>query len=432
MAKFPELIYGLAYVKKASALANAKLGLLSQEFADAICLACDELLQRTEHHHHFAVDVIQGGAGTSTNMNANEVIANLAGMFLSGEGSKKQTVGAYEHINPNDHVNLCQSTNCAYPSAAKVAVVLKHREVVSSLEALIKSLDDKGDAFKNVIKMGRTQLQDAVPMTLGQEFRSFANTLRADLTFMRRNVDQLYEVNLGGTAIGTKICAHEGFAALSVAELSALTGLPLRSPSDFIEASSSTSSFLLFSNILRRVAVKVSKICNDLRLLSSGPRCGFGEIHLPAAAPGSSIMPGKINPVIPEVVNQVCFQVMGTDHVIATASEAAQLQLNVFEPVIVYNLLNNLTLMKNGLDALRVKCVDGIEANEVRCASLVNNSIGIVTNLLPVLGYKAATAVAKEALETGTPVAVIAERFVDKDVIAKILNPRNMVGDEWK
>jgi aspartate ammonia-lyase len=285
-----------------------------------------------------------------------------------------------------------------------------------------------------------------------QEFKSFAHTLRKDLHFMKRNVSELYEVNLGGTAIGTKICAHEGFAELAVAELGLLTELPLTSPSDFIEASSSTGSFLLFSNIIRRVAVKVSKICNDLRLLASGPRCGFGEIKLPAMAPGSSIMPGKINPVIPEVVNQVCFQVMGTDHVIATASEAAQLQLNVFEPIIAYNLLNNLNLMRNGLDTLRVKvrigpfpkpntvcpympdtffylsqCIDGIAADEKRCAELVNGSIGIVTNLLPVLGYKKATAVAKEALATGVPVSVVALQYLDDATVRKALDPKTMI-----
>lgn len=417
---FPELIYGLAYVKKAAARANARLGLLDPRVADAVADACDALTSSTEHHEHFAVDVIQGGAGTSTNMCANEVIANLAGLKLSS------AVGSYDTVHPNDHVNLCQSTNCAYPSAAKLAVVFKSRQVIESLEKLIEALDDKGEAFKDVIKMGRTQLQDAVPMTLGQEFKSFASTLRADLEFARRNVDQLYEMNLGGTAIGTKICAHAGFANAAVAELGALTNLPLRSPADFIEASSSTSSFLLFSNILRRVAVKTSKICNDLRLLSSGPRCGFGEITLPPHAPGSSIMPGKINPVIPEVVNQVCFQVMGTDHVIATASEAAQLQLNVFEPVIVYNLLNNLDLMRNGLDTLRERCVDGVVANSARCADLVNNSIGIVTNLLPMLGYENATKVAKEALETNVPVAEIAARYLDRGVIEKALDPRNM------
>ena len=305
-------------------------------------------------------------------------------------------------------------------------MVFKHVAVTHALEDLIASLRKKAIEFEHVVKMGRTQLQDAVPMTLGQEFRSFASSLAADLTFMQRNVDQLYELNLGGTAIGTKICADASFAEASVAALSEQTRLPLRSPEDFIEASSSTSSFLLFSNILRRVAVKVSKMCNDLRLLSSGPRCGFNEINLPAAAPGSSIMPGKINPVIPEVMNQVCFQVIGTDHTIASASEAAQLQLNVFEPVIVYNLLNNMDMMQRGLDALRVKCVDGITANPERCKSLVEGSIGIVTNLLPLLGYKNASAVAKEALETGRPVMEIAARHAPAEDVARLLDPDEM------
>jgi aspartate ammonia-lyase len=321
---------------------------------------------------------------------------------------------------------MCQSTNDAYPSAAKLAVVFKHVAVVRALENLVSSLRSKAVEFEDVVKMGRTQLQDAVPMTLGQEFRSFASSLAADLTFMQRNVDQLYELNLGGTAIGTKICADASFAEASVSALSEQTRLPLRSPDDFIEASSSTSSFLLFSNILRRVAVKVSKICNDLRLLSSGPRCGFNEINLPAAAPGSSIMPGKINPVIPEVMNQVCFQVIGTDHTIASASEAAQLQLNVFEPIIIYNLLNNMNLMERGLNTLRTKCIDGITANPERCKELVDNSIGIVTALLPLLGYKKATAVAKEALETGRPVAEIASRFADSSEVASMLKPEAM------
>ena len=243
---------------------------------------------------------------------------------------------------------------------------------------------------------------------------------------MSRNVEQLYELNLGGTAIGTKICADAAFAEEAVAALSRLTNLPLRSPADFIEASSSTGSFLLFSNILRRVAVKTSKICNDLRLLSGGPRCGLNEINLPPAAPGSSIMPGKINPVIPETMNQVCFQVIGTDATIAAASEAGQLQLNVFEPVIVYNLLNNMDMMQRGLDALRVKCVDGITANPERCKSLVEGSIGIVTNLLPLLGYKRASAVAKEALETGRPVAEIAARYAPAEDVARLLDPDEM------
>jgi aspartate ammonia-lyase len=434
MKDFPELIVALALVKRACATANGALGLLPSRVERAIVRACDALIASNEHHGQFAVDVIQGGAGTSANMAANEVIANLAAGYIREEEERRGGDGTagldnYALVHPNDHVNLCQSTNCAYPSAAKLAVVIKHGATVRALRDVIAALRAKGDAFSGVVKMGRTQLQDAVPMTLGQEFHAFASSLDADATFMARNVDQLYELNVGGTAIGTKICADPRFSAEAVAALAELTGLPLRSPTDFVEASSSTGAFLLFSNILRRVAVKTSKMCNDLRLLSSGPRCGFGEIALPPAAPGSSIMPGKINPVIPEVVNQVCFQVMGADATIAAASEAGQLQLNVFEPVIVFNLLNVLGLMTNALETLRTRCVEGIEANERRCAELVRGSIGVVTNLLPVLGYKDASAVAAEALRTGRPVADIAvEMGADPEDVAAMLDPRAMTG----
>lgn len=420
ISKYPELIKAFALTKKACAVANAKLGLLCDETHKAISAACDALIASDEYHDAFTVDVIQGGAGTSTNMNANEVISNLAAMHLG------KPIGVYDVVNPNDHVNLCQSTNDAYPSAAKLAVVLKHGGVVEALTALISSLRAKGDEFDGIVKMGRTQLQDAVPMTLKQEFHSFAATLEADLVYLDRNIDALYEMNLGGTAIGTSICADESFSFEAIKALSDLTGLPLRSPKDFIEASSSTSSFLLFSNILRRIAIKTSKICNDLRLLSSGPRCGFNEINLPPMAPGSSIMPGKVNPVICEVVNQVCFQVCANDQAIAHASEAAQLQLNVFEPLIIYNLLNNLDMMERGLNTLRTHCIDGITANRDVCRASVENSIGIVTALLPLVGYKLASAIAKEALETGAPVAQIASRFVPAHEVAAVLDVEAM------
>ena len=420
LSKYPELVRALALTKKACATANRRIGLLDNEVYEAITHACDALIESSEHHHHFTVDVIQGGAGTSTNMNANEVIANLAARKLG------LPIGDYAVVNPNDHVNLCQSTNDAYPTAAKLAVVLRHSSLVDAVRGVITSLRAKGDEFEDVIKMGRTQLQDAVPMTLGQEFHSFAATLAADLTYLERNIDQMYEMNLGGTAIGTSICADTSFADEAVRALSELTGLPMRSPNDFIEASSSTSSFLLFSNILRRIAIKISKICNDLRLLSSGPRCGLNEINLPAVAPGSSIMPGKINPVIPEVMNQVCFQIIGTDASIAAASEAAQLQLNVFEPVIVYNLLNNMDMLERGLNTLRTKCIDGITANPEVCKRSVDNSIGIVTALLPLIGYKKSSAVAKEALATGRPVAEIAAQYAKPDEIAKLLRQQAM------
>lgn len=417
---FPEFIFALAHIKRAAAIANGRIGLLPKDVEDAITIACDELIFSNKYHSHFAVDMIQGGAGTSTNMCVNEIIANLAAIHLG------EPMGDYSRVHPNDHVNMSQSTNCAYPSAAKLAVVFKHVSVITALEDLIMSLRNKADEFEDVIKMGRTQLQDAVPMTLGQEFRSFASSLEADLLFMKRNINQLHELNLGGTAIGTKICANPQFSEFAISALCDQTSLTLRSPRDFIEASSSTSSFLLFSNILRRIAVKVSKICNDLRLLSSGPRCGFNEINLPAVAPGSSIMPGKVNPVVPEVMNQICFQVIGTDQTIAAASEAGQLQLNAFEPIIIYNLLNNMNMMERGLITLRMKCIDGITANPARCEEFVNNSIGIVTALLPLLGYKTATVIAREALETGTSVMEIAKKYVSPTTLKDLLNPKEM------
>ena len=425
LSHFPEFIRALAFVKKAAATANFKVGLISKEIFEAISIACDSLLDSNEHHGDFIVDVIQGGAGTSTNMAANEIIANLANLSLN------KPIGSYEIVHPNDHVNLCQSTNDAYPTAAKLAVGLHHEKMVCELKLLIQSFRKKGDEFKYIVKMGRTQLQDAVPMTLGQEFNSFANSLESDLAYLMKNVNALYECNLGGTAIGTSITAHKEFSKESIDALKELTKLPFTSAKDFVEASSSTSSFLLFSSILRRIALKTSKICNDLRLLSSGPRCGFNEIDLPAVAPGSSIMPGKINPVIPEVMNQVCFQVIGADAAISMASEHAQLQLNAFEPLIVYNLLNSLDSMTNGLKVLREKCIDGITANEDVCASHVNNSIGIVTALLPKIGYKKATLVAKTALETNKPVSQVATEvlnFLSQDEADTLLNIENMTG----
>jgi len=425
LSHFPEFIRALAFVKKAAATANFKVGLISKEIFEAISTACDSLLDSNKYHGDFIVDVIQGGAGTSTNMAANEIIANLANLSLN------KPIGSYEVVHPNDHVNLCQSTNDAYPTAAKLAVGLHHEKMVSELKLLIESFRKKGDEFKDIVKMGRTQLQDAVPMTLGQEFASFANSLESDLAYLMKNVNALYECNLGGTAIGTSITAHKEFSKESIDALRQLTKLPFTSAKDFVEASSSTSSFLLFSSILRRIALKTSKICNDLRLLSSGPRCGFNEIDLPAVAPGSSIMPGKINPVIPEVMNQVCFQVIGSDAAISMASEHAQLQLNAFEPVIVYNLLNSLDSMSNGLKVLREKCIDGITANEDVCASHVNNSIGIVTALLPKIGYKKATLVAKTALETNKPVSHVATEvlnFLSQEDADTLLNIENMTG----
>ena len=418
---YPEFIKALAMTKKACAMANKDLGLLPRHVFEPINRACDEVIDGL-HDQHFVVDMIQGGAGTSTNMNINEVVANVA---LQNMGLER---GDYAVINPNDHVNLCQSTNDSYPSAAKIAVVLKHRPLVREMRGLIKALREKGSEFDHVIKMGRTQLQDAVPMTLGQEFNAMAATMQHDLEIIEKLVEHFYTLNLGGTAIGTGLCADERFAEYAIMHLSDVTSLPLKSPDDFIEATSSTGAFLLFSGVLRRVSVKLSKICNDLRLLASGPRCGFGEINLPPVAPGSSIMPGKINPVIPEVVNQVCFQVVGHDVAITMASEAGQLQLNVFEPLIIYNLLQSMDMLSRGMATLRIKCIEGITANEERCRELAHNSIGVVTALLPHIGYKRSTAAAAMALKENIAVgdAVVALGFATREEVSELLKPERM------
>jgi aspartate ammonia-lyase len=418
---YPEFIAALAMTKKACARANHQLGLLPRDVFGPIDAACDEIMAG-QHDDQFIVDMIQGGAGTSTNMNINEVVANVA---LHNMGKQK---GDYSVINPNDHVNLCQSTNDSYPSAAKLAVVLKHRPLMKELKALAKAFRAKGAEFDGVIKMGRTQLQDAVPMTLGQEFNAFAATFEHDLEILERAVAYFYTLNIGGTAIGTGICADERFASCAIKHMSEVSGLPLKSPEDFIEATASVDSFLHLSGVLRRVSVKLSKTCNDLRLLASGPRCGFGEINLPPMAPGSSIMPGKINPVIPEVVNQVCFQVIGHDVAITMASEAGQLQLNVFEPIIIYNLLQSMDMLTRGMYTLRTKCVNDVTANEARCKELAHGSIGIVTALLPHIGYKKSTAAAAEALQTGAPVAdvVVDLGFATREEVDRLLAPELM------
>lgn len=419
---FPKLILGLAMVKKAAALANAELGQLPAAKKDAIVLACDRIIGG-EFHDHFVVDMIQGGAGTSTNMNANEVIANIA---LEHLGHAK---GAYQELHPNNDVNLSQSTNDAYPTAIRVGLQLSHAELVDSLAALRDAFGAKAGEFKDIIKMGRTQLQDAVPMTLGQEFGAFATTLGEDIERIEGLYDLLREVNLGGTAIGTGINADPRYGALATAHLSDICGHPMRLAKDLIEATSDMGAFVLFSGMTKRLAVKLSKICNDLRLLSSGPRTGFGEINLPAQQPGSSIMPGKVNPVIPEAVNQVAYQVIGNDLAITLAAEAGQLQLNVMEPLIAYKILESMRLLRRAMDMLRERCVVGISANVERCEALVNQSIGLITALNPHIGYDNATRIAKEALVTGKGVLELVreEGLLDEALLAEILKPANMV-----
>ncbi len=422
LAHFPKLIIGLAMVKKAAAAANAELGLLEERRFQAISAACDQLVAG-QHHDQFIVDMIQGGAGTSTNMNANEVIANLGLEWL---GHAK---GAYQYLHPNNDVNASQSTNDAYPTAIRVGLQLSHAELVDSLALLRDALADKRDEFADVLKMGRTQLQDAVPMTLGQEFGAFATTLGEDIDRIAGLFDLLREVNLGGTAIGTGLNAHPDYAQLAVTHLSRLCGHPMRLANDLIEATSDMGAFVLFSGMTKRLAIKLSKMCNDLRLLSSGPRAGFGEINLPARQPGSSIMPGKVNPVIPEAVNQVAYQVIGNDLAITMAAESGQLQLNAMEPLIAYKLFDSMRLLRRAMDMLRTLCIEGITANREHCLAQVNASIGVITALNPYIGYDNATRLASLALATGHSVRdlVLAEGLMQKAELDEALSLERLV-----
>ena len=394
IAIYPDLIAALACIKQSAAEANCELGLLDAQRCYAIVAACREL-RDGRLHEQFVVDVIQGGAGTSTNMNANEVIANRA-LELLGHAK-----GNYQHLHPNDHVNLGQSTNDVYPTALKVAGHFGILRLIDAMAVLRRSFERKADEFADVLKMGRTQLQDAVPMTLGQEFSTYAVMLGEDEERLREAVALVHEINLGGTAIGTGITAHPDYAARVRERLSANTGIELITAPNLIEATQDCGAFVQLSGVLKRVAVKLSKTCNDLRLLSSGPRAGFGEINLPAMQAGSSIMPGKVNPVIPEVVNQVAFEVIGNDLTISFAAEGGQLQLNAFEPIIAHSLFKSVTHLRQACLTLAERCVDGITANREHLADLVKNSIGIVTALNPYIGYRNATEVAQYAHATG-------------------------------
>lgn len=422
MCDYPEYVISIAYVKMAAAEANAELGVLDRKIADAIVEACREIVGG-KFHDQFPVDMMQGGAGTSVNMNANEVIANRA---LELMGHKK---GEYQFCSPNDHVNCAQSTNDAYPTAFRYTFVRMNKILVKALEDLIASFHAKGEEFKDIIKMGRTQLQDAVPMTSGQEFMAFAHNLEEEIANLNRNAVLLREINMGGTAIGTGLNAVPGFAELCTKKMSEFTGDELVKASDLVEATPDTGAYVSYSSALKRLAVKLSKICNDLRLMASGPRCGLHEINLPAMAPGSSIMPGKVNPVIPEVTNQVCFKVIGNDTTVAFAAEAGQLQLNVMEPVIAESILESITWLINALNTLRTKCIDGITVNREHCYEMVKNSIGIVTALNPYIGYKASTKVAKEALATGGSVydIVLKQGLMTKEKLDEALDPKAML-----
>ncbi|PJJ52764.1 aspartate ammonia-lyase [Hymenobacter chitinivorans] len=397
----PLFVQSLAYVKKAAALANRDLGVLDPAIADCIATACDKVAAG-QYDDQFLTDMIQGGAGTSVNMNANEVIANVA---LELMGHRK---GQYEFCHPNNHVNCSQSTNDAYPTAFRIALSNKLIGYAQTLGNLADAFAAKGEEFRNVLKMGRTQLQDAVPMSMGDEFRAFATNLREELLRIEDSRRLISEINMGATAIGTRVNAPDGYAELVTEHLRTITGLDLSLAGDLIEATYDTGAYVQLSGVLKRTAVKLSKICNDLRLLSSGPRTGFNEINLPPLQPGSSIMPGKVNPVVPEVVNQTAFYVIGADLTVTMAAEAGQLQLNVMEPVISFALFTSISYMTNACRTLRDKCVVGITANVAHAEQLVRNSVGIVTQLNPVLGYETSAEIAKEALRTGKSVYDVA------------------------
>jgi aspartate ammonia-lyase len=415
---YPDLIRALACIKQAAAIANHELGLLDKERTDAIVKACEEI-REGDLHEHFVVDVIQGGAGTSTNMNANEVIANRALEHL-GHGR-----GEYKYLHPNEHVNMSQSTNDVYPTALKLAAHFGIFKLIDAMVVLRRAFESKAEEFKDVIKMGRTQLQDAVPMTLGQEFSTYAVMLGEDEERLKEAALLIHEINLGATAIGTGINAHPDYESMVCRRLSEITGIKLITAPNLVEATQDCGSFVQLSGVLKRVAVKLSKTCNDLRLLSSGPRAGLGEINLPPMQAGSSIMPGKVNPVIPEVVNQIAFEVIGNDVTVSFAAEAGQLQLNAFEPIIAHSLFKSVTHLRNGCLTLAERCVKGITANRERLRSSVEHSIGVVTALNPYIGYANATEVAREALESGKSVynLVLEKKLLPKEKLDAILQP---------
>ena len=422
LSDYPAFVKGLAITKLGAAMANHELGLLTDEQFVAISQACREIMDG-KHLEHFLVDMIQGGAGTSTNMNANEVIANRA---LEIMGHKR---GEYQYCSPNDHVNRSQSTNDAYPTAIHIGLYIEMQRLKAHFATLVDAFAAKAEEFKDIIKMGRTQLEDAVPMTLGQTFGGFAWVLRDEIKHLDEAAADLLTVNMGATAIGTGICAEPGYAEKCIASLREITGWDIRNAEDLVGATSDTSAMVGYSSALKRLATKLSKVCNDLRLLAGGPRCGLGEINLPAMQPGSSIMPGKVNPVIPEVVSQICFKVMGNDVCVSIASEAAQMELNAMEPITAQCNYESVSILINGFETLRTRCVEGITANAERCREYVHNSIGVVTALNPVIGYKNSTKIAKEALETGRSVyeLVLDHGILSKEELDTILAPENMI-----
>lgn len=422
LSEHPLFINGLALTKLGAAMANHELGLLTDEQYEAIAQACREILAG-QHHDQFPVDMIQGGAGTTTNMNANEVIANRALQIMGHE------LGDYKHCSPNDHVNCSQSTNDAYPTAIHLGLYATHQEFLKHYVLLIEAFEKKAVEFADILKMGRTQLEDAVPMTLGQTFGAFASILKDEIRNINFAAEEFLTVNMGATAIGTGICSEPEYAEKCIAALREITGWDIKLADNLVAATSDTSCMVGYSSAMRRIATKMNKICNDLRLLASGPRCGLHEFDLPARQPGSSIMPGKVNPVIPEVMNQISYKVIGNDLCVAMSSEEAQMELNAMEPVMAQCCFESAEIMMNGFDTLRVNCVEGITANPEQCRKYIHDSFGVVTALNPVIGYKNSTKIAKEAMATGKSVydLVLEHGILSKEDLDTILAPENMI-----
>ena len=422
LCDYPLFVNALAITKLGAAKANYQLGLLTDEQYKGITQACEEILAG-QHHDQFPVDMIQGGAGTTTNMNANEVIANRALQIMGHQP------GEYQYCSPNDHVNCSQSTNDAYPTAIHIGLYATHLKFMEHYQQLIEAFEKKAVEFADIIKMGRTQLEDAVPMTLGQTFGAFASILKDEVRNINFAAEEFLTVNMGATAIGTGICSEPGYAEKCVAALKEITGWDIKLAGNLVAATSDTSCMVGYSSALRRIATKMNKICNDLRLLGSGPRCGLHEFDLPARQPGSSIMPGKVNPVIPEVMNQIAYKVFGNDLCVAMSSEEAQMELNAMEPVMAQCCFESASIMMNGFDTLRVKCVEGIVANPEQCRAYVHGSFGVVTALNPIIGYKNSTKIAKEAMATGKSVydLVLEHDILSKEDLDTILAPENMI-----
>ena len=422
LCDYPAFVNGLAMTKWGAAVANHSLGLLTDEQFKAIEQACQEILDG-KHIEQFPVDMIQGGAGTTTNMNANEVIANRALQIMGHQP------GEYQYCSPNDHVNCSQSTNDAYPTAIHLGLYATHQVYMQHFDQLIDAFQAKAEEFARVLKMGRTQLEDAVPMTLGQTFGAFASILRDEKKHLEAAAEGFLTVNMGATAIGTGICSEPEYAERCIEALRKITGWDIRLAENLVAATSDTSCMVGYSSVLKRIATKLNKICNDLRLLGSGPKCGLHVLDLPARQPGSSIMPGKVNPVIPEVMNQICYKVIGNDLCVTMSNEAAQMELNAMEPVMAQCCFESAEIMMNGFDVLRTFCIDGIRANEDRCRNYIRGSIGIVTALNPIIGYKNSTKIAKEALATGRPVydLVLEHGILTKEELDTVLAPENMI-----